>query len=225
MRALARADKAVVHFHGGLVSEGGGLRVAAELERAYEGAGASPVFFVWNSDAFAILKRNLAETAREETFQRLVEKVVAFAAAKLGVGGAVQARGDGLTPLPGSVVDAELAIMFTMSDEAERADRVFSFVYPHSLLYWSPACERDAGARSEGAKPLVGLQRWCRGEQTAPPELPAVRGLWRDEDKVIVWSPTAGERPDGFAAGAVRDGDFDNDPRVKESLKRLIAAS
>jgi len=107
--------------------------------------------------------------------------------------------------------------MFTMTDDAERADRVFSFVYPHSLLYLvSGLFERDAKGGSEGGKPLIGLERWCKGTEDQPKELPAVRALLQGDAESVAWSP-------GALSGAIRHGDFDNDPLVKESLKRLIA--
>lgn len=106
--------------------------------------------------------------------------------------------------------------MFTMTDKSERADRVFSFVYPHSLLYLvSGLCERDAEGRSEGAKPLVGLERWWKGPQTEPAELVTVRELLRHDRDAVSWSPNA-------TTSAIRHGDFDNDKLVRQSLTRLI---
>ena len=107
--------------------------------------------------------------------------------------------------------------MFTMTDEAERADRLFSFIYPHSLLYLvSGLLERDADGRSEGGKPLVGMQRWFSDTHTEPGELAVVRGVLEADVENVAWSP-------GALAGATRHGDFDNDPLVRETLKRLIA--
>jgi hypothetical protein len=106
--------------------------------------------------------------------------------------------------------------LFAMTDEAERADRVFSFIYPHSLLYLvSGVLERDATGKSEGGKPLVGLQRWCLVDQNDPAELALVRRLFEGDAEVLTWSP--GER-----SGAIHHGDFDNDPLVRETLKQLI---
>jgi hypothetical protein len=480
VRALATHERVVLHFHGGLVSEEAGLRTAAELAPVYTDAGAYPLFFIWHSDAVSVLRGNLMEISKEEIFQRLLKKVLGFAAAKLGAD-PTGAKGLGLSPVQPHELDVELGrlakgevpfddiaadddapgdepvltpdeladfaddverddelqahvdaavqaadpdapevrakgvviqvrasehslldpeaiaelqarrpgepvarglgittaflvkkavkvlvaiirrrrdgrwhglyataveevlrefylanvgaviwaamktetrdtfvagarprggerfltalgreldagaqprftlvghstgavfiinllrtidvarlsgdgglpeafqaenvvflapactfddfaevverrehlwrrfVMFTMTDQAERADRVFSFIYPHSLLYLvSGLFERDAGGKSEGAKPLVGLQRWCRGEQTAPAALPIVRALLRADDELaIVWSPTDGAPgPSGLTSGATSHGAFDNDAQVKDSLKRVIA--
>jgi hypothetical protein len=114
--------------------------------------------------------------------------------------------------------------LFTMTDQAERADRLVPVLYPHSLLYLvSGLLERDAQGNSEGGKPLVGLQRW-HARETAdddPPELQAVVDMIRERPTRAVWSPVEG--PPGCSAGARSHGAFDDDPLVRESLRVLIS--
>jgi hypothetical protein len=81
-RAL-RSDRVVMHFHGGLVDEARGMKIAQHLLPVYTGAGAYPVFFVWRSGALEILRDNLFKIAREELFDRLVRRVLGWAVGKV----------------------------------------------------------------------------------------------------------------------------------------------
>jgi hypothetical protein len=82
LRGMAGADRVVLHFHGGLVSQERGLAVAGGLKPVYERADAYPVFVVWRSGLFEIVGGNLAEIAREETFKRLLKRLLRYAVAK-----------------------------------------------------------------------------------------------------------------------------------------------
>ncbi len=81
-RAL-RNDRVVMHFHGGLVDEARGMKIARDLLPVYTAAGAYPVFFVWRAGALEILRNNLLEIAREELFDRLVRRVLGWAVGKV----------------------------------------------------------------------------------------------------------------------------------------------
>jgi len=111
--------------------------------------------------------------------------------------------------------------MFTMTDAAERADRMVRVVYPHSLLYFvSGLLERGADGESEAAKPLVGLERWVKGPDSDLLELSSVREYLADHGNEIVWSPVEGGP--GLSAAAKSHGAFDEDPGVHASLKVFI---
>lgn len=73
----------VVYFHGGLVNERSGLNVAADLYPLFRGAGAYPVFFVWNAGLVEVVTNNLREIFDERIFQRLLERVIQFALGKV----------------------------------------------------------------------------------------------------------------------------------------------
>lgn len=119
--------------------------------------------------------------------------------------------------------------MFTMTDEAERADRLVGAVYPRSLLYLvSGLLERDADGVSAWS-PLVGLARYLDGtvtellesEQGKAARLADLRD-YLGGDGFVVRSPTDDDALVGFRASAVRHGDFDNDTLVQESLVELV---
>ena len=111
--------------------------------------------------------------------------------------------------------------MFTMDDAHERQDRLVPVIYPHSLLYLvSGLLERDAGGRSEGGKPLVGLQRWIQGQarDDDPPEFVSVRAFIGQNATAAVWSPSNG--PSGLSSGAMSHGAFDDDAEVRSEPAR-----
>jgi hypothetical protein len=115
--------------------------------------------------------------------------------------------------------------MFTMSDEAEAADRLVARVYPRSLLYFvSGVVERDAAGRS-ACVPVVGLQRyydkaWAEREDDIRSLVDFVRPETRQGR--VVWSPTADGEQEGFRSGALSHGSFDDDPLVRASLQQMI---
>lgn len=110
--------------------------------------------------------------------------------------------------------------MFTMTDEAEREDTLVPVVYPRSLLYFiSGVLETDAAGEPEPAKPLVGLQRYYERPQNAiPDEIRSAREYVTGGR--AVWSPA--DAAPGLSSGAVHHGDFDNDPKVRDSLRAMI---
>jgi hypothetical protein len=109
--------------------------------------------------------------------------------------------------------------MFSMSDEAERADRLVGPVYPRSLLYLvSGLLETDQDGKS-AVVPIVGLQRWCDGVRATTPELQAVKS-YIEEPGHVVWSPAGGSL--GFSSAATTHSGFDDDDEVLASVKHLI---
>ena len=105
VRALVASGKGVVHFHGGLVSEKSGRRVAENLLPVYTEAGAYPIFFIWRSDVRSIL-RNLPEIAEEEIFGRLRNTLVGHLAGRMRDRRGGKSAGAG--PLSPRRVDEEL---------------------------------------------------------------------------------------------------------------------
>lgn len=83
MDCALRSDRTVMHFHGGLVDEVRGMKIAEDLLPIYTGAGAYPVFFVWRAGAFEIVRNNLFEITREELFDRLIRRVLGWAVGKV----------------------------------------------------------------------------------------------------------------------------------------------
>lgn len=111
--------------------------------------------------------------------------------------------------------------MFTMTDAAESKDGLVPLVYPRSLLYFvSGLLETGPDGKGEAGKPLVGLARcFDRVRDDDPPDVKAVRD-WIRGDELVVWSPADGGP--GFTASALSHGEFDDDEKVRASLKVLI---
>lgn len=114
-----RPPRIVLHFHGGLVSEGQGMSIAASMQPVYEQAGCHPVTFVWETGFIETVKRNLGTISATQIFQRIVEVVVRQISKTLGgIGG----RGPG-QPLTHQEVKTELtsAEPFLRLDDGARA--------------------------------------------------------------------------------------------------------
>lgn len=86
---LKDADKVVLHFHGGLVSEASAMRMAERLQPEYADF-AYPIFFVWESgltetwgnNADELIK-GLGKIAAEEIFKKLTSAVTRWTVGKL----------------------------------------------------------------------------------------------------------------------------------------------
>jgi hypothetical protein len=78
----------IVHFHGGLVNEPSGMKVAARLLPFYWDSGGYPLFFVWEAGAIEVLTHNLGEIFDERFFKRLLQLVTKFVIGKLDDGAA-----------------------------------------------------------------------------------------------------------------------------------------
>ncbi|MEU4164796.1 hypothetical protein [Actinoplanes sp. NPDC026670] len=110
--------------------------------------------------------------------------------------------------------------MFTMTDEAERADRLAGAVYPRSLLYLvSGLLERDRGASA--VVPVLGLARYLTPGGSAAFRLDSVHPYTAGPDRLIL-SPTGAQALAGARSTAVRHGDFDDDALVRDSLAHLV---
>lgn len=107
--------------------------------------------------------------------------------------------------------------MFTMSDESERVDRLVSFLYPRSLLYFvSGVVEREKDGSGAFDMPLVGMERYYGRNPEARDayldvgeEIAAVRAFM-EEWRGAVWSPSGTDARDGFRADATSHGAFDD---------------
>jgi hypothetical protein len=119
--------------------------------------------------------------------------------------------------------------MFTMTDAAERADRLVGAVYPRSLLYLvSGLLERDRG--SSAVAPVLGLSRYLRADgldrllasdEAVTARLARVRRYTAEEDRLVL-SPTAADALVGARSSARTHGGFDEDALVRASLVQLI---
>lgn len=83
MSADPKAQKLLLYFHGGLVSEQAGMEIASGLLPIFSEAGAYPVFFIWQAGISEILLNNIQDIFRERIFQTLKEKVLQYALGKL----------------------------------------------------------------------------------------------------------------------------------------------
>lgn len=81
---IMRSDRAVLHFHGGLVNEATGMTIARNVAAAYREAGAYPVAFVWRSGILEVVPGNLREISGENLFKTLLKWVTKYALGKLG---------------------------------------------------------------------------------------------------------------------------------------------
>jgi len=78
---LADDDNVVLHFHGGLVSETAGRKLAARLVDHYTPAHA--VFFIWESGFLETIRHSLGTIAKEPIFNRLLDVVSKWVIGKL----------------------------------------------------------------------------------------------------------------------------------------------
>src|SRR5687768_16649972 len=60
----------LLNFHGGLVPREEGKGAAELLVPRYQEAGVHPVFYVWESGPWEIVRNNLADISREPFFRR-----------------------------------------------------------------------------------------------------------------------------------------------------------
>ena len=82
--AVNRISQLTLYFHGGLVPEQNGLSAARQLLPKYMGAGQNhPVFFIWESGWYEVVKNNLGLIATEAIFERLAALVQDFVLSKV----------------------------------------------------------------------------------------------------------------------------------------------
>lgn len=97
-----------VHFHGGLVSEASAMAMAERLLPEYQQTSVChPAFVVWESGLLETIRNNAGEVVKEDFFQKLLKRVLAFAAGKVLQIGAE--KGVGVTPVGNKKVNEELA--------------------------------------------------------------------------------------------------------------------
>ena len=126
--ALRDESRIVIHFHGGMVDDDTGMKVAARLDPTYRAAGATPIFFVWSSGLMEVVTGNLPEIFGEGVFQSIRRWVTKFVLGKVSGthGFAPPSEGDlwlGLVPrAPDAEPLAEVEVVGTIDDvtEAER---------------------------------------------------------------------------------------------------------
>ncbi|RJG09034.1 hypothetical protein D3879_24785 [Pseudomonas cavernicola] len=95
----------VVHFHGGLVSEGAGIEIAQKMVPVYEAAGAVPLTFVWETGLIETFRDNLQNIHDTALFQKLLKWQLRRAAQRFG---GFEGRGAGVA-IPMSKIEDELA--------------------------------------------------------------------------------------------------------------------
>lgn len=117
-----------------------------------------------------------------------------------------------LLPLVGAGIDS--LVLYTMKDDAERADSCFR-VYRRSLLYLVSELFEDPTDT-----PLLGMEVAIRASR----ELLAAFGLEPPEERAaeVVWSPTDPDAPPGRRSLAVSHGGFDNDVETMNSVAARI---
>ncbi len=81
VQGLADKDHVVLHFHGGLINEATGRRIAERLVTVYEPALA--VFFIWESGFLETIRHSLGEIINEAIFKHLLETISKWTVGKL----------------------------------------------------------------------------------------------------------------------------------------------
>lgn len=87
--------KLTIHFHGGLVSESGGLATAKAMTTVYATAGAHPVTFIWETGFLETVKDNLNSINQTELFKKLLALAIKHALKSLGL--SLPGKGPGQT--------------------------------------------------------------------------------------------------------------------------------
>lgn len=82
--AAPTSNGLLLNFHGGLVSRDRGKQVAELLSPRYQEAGVHPIFYVWESGPWEIVRNNLLDISREPIFRRLLARVIEIALGQLG---------------------------------------------------------------------------------------------------------------------------------------------
>lgn len=110
--------------------------------------------------------------------------------------------------------------LFTMTDDAEKADRLVGTIYPRSLLFLVSGLFEDTPGT-----PLAGLARHIIARTAAAgADYDEVR-RWLAAGDRLVFSPSADGAPEGLRSRAARHGDFDDDEPTLASLLFLARAA
>lgn len=111
--AAGSRSKLTIHFHGGLVDEAEGMKVAQKMMPVYDAAGAHPLTFVWETGPLETIRTNLDTIHRTELFQFLLRKLIEKVMERLGI--TVGGRGLG-GRLSRAEIEAELAKPYPFDD-------------------------------------------------------------------------------------------------------------
>jgi hypothetical protein len=65
-------SKVVMHFHGGLISERSGIKIARKMTPLYQSAGAYPINVIWETGFWETVTRNLDTIGKTGLFKKLV---------------------------------------------------------------------------------------------------------------------------------------------------------
>ncbi|MBW3376748.1 hypothetical protein KYK31_22375 [Hymenobacter norwichensis] len=76
------STRLVVHFHGGLVSKKSALEIVDSLYPVYHSAGAIPLFFVWQTGIWDVLKQDIQKIGSDDIFNQVLRRVARFVLAK-----------------------------------------------------------------------------------------------------------------------------------------------
>lgn len=82
-RSTRPAQGLTLHFHGGLVSESAGMKIAERLLPQYESAGVYPYFFVWEAGFLEAVRNNLPDIVRDRFFKKLLARLAGFLGPRL----------------------------------------------------------------------------------------------------------------------------------------------
>jgi hypothetical protein len=198
----------------------GGRTVVDELVRALAERPKAEITLVGHSTGAVFIDNVLADLARA----RVAAELTWPASVSLRI--VLLAPAATITHMAG-VLDTYTARVehirvFTMSDEAERADRLLGAAYPRSLLYLvANVLERDVAGAS-AVTPVVGLQRYVvarRGETEDGIPIRAYLGAGRR----VVFCPTPDNAPPGRRSAARSHTAFNSDPDTLASVGVLVA--
>lgn len=107
---------------------------------------------------------------------------------------------------------------FTMSDEYEKKDRLFYFVYPRSLLYLISGILED-----ESDALILGLQRHTTGNHPYDDDHSIKISDFLKKEGHTIYAVTDKSAVDGFRSGARKHGAFDDDEETTlDSMIHII---
>lgn len=114
-------QKIAIHFHGGLIKESAGMKIADKMVPVFRDAGSHAVTFVWETGLLETISRNIGSIYQTKLFRKLLKLAIRHAGKRLGgVGG----RGPGMT-IPYAEIETELAkeIPFQDFNQSEAESR------------------------------------------------------------------------------------------------------
>ena len=118
-QSIATSEQAVIHVHGGLVSQASALAAAERLDVYYRAAGIVPVFPIWKSGIFETLEGHWRNIFNERLFEILLEALLKHAGGIL-----LQAPGDRDTNDYVPLTDLRVRLAIEQARAAEANDTV-----------------------------------------------------------------------------------------------------